>query len=51
MSRKKNENPSLLDEALSIFTNSEGVSEVTNLDDQTYDVDDDHQETIKLKTS
>lgn len=44
MSRKKNENPSLLDEALSIFTNSEGASEVTNLDDQTYDVDDDHED-------
>lgn len=44
MSRKKNENPSLLDEALSIFANSEGVSEVTNLDDPTYDVDDDHED-------
>lgn len=44
MSRKKNENPSLLDEALSIFTNSEGASKVTNLDDQTYDVDDDHED-------
>lgn len=44
MSRKKNENPSLLDEALSMFTNSEGASEVTNLDDQTYDVDDDHED-------